>query len=285
MALLSDISKLESFYFICIPFQTLLSVIAIIVGLKLWRQIFTISQDSKMNKAYRNASIICSVGGILCLLSDLSHVYWCAISGDFLFAVLQDKVYSNADFWYYIAVDAFYIIAFMKLRVTFKDTSYQMTKRVKYMIICVLGIGIMAQIYHIVIVIRMTSVEFYYQYGTPGLIVEMVTDFILNSTLMILFAKRLKKSILDKETSFNVEWNIDENKDGERRFSLSFSDFSRSSRSMIDVVTLHCVLFGIAIFTNQLFLTSLLRYRIMNCLCTTDDISLYLHLTLYKLLL
>lgn len=111
----------ETYYLICIPSQTIISIIAMYFGL---RFLFQIHQypNPKMSTLYRNTAIICAISCILCLLTDLSHIYWCHAANLFLFATLPNRIYSIADFWYYVATNAFYLIAFLRLRLTFQDT-------------------------------------------------------------------------------------------------------------------------------------------------------------------
>ena len=107
----------------------------------------------------------------------------------------------------------------------------------------------------------MTSTEFFYHWAKAAIIIEMVNDCILNSTLLLLFIIRLKKTIAKNLTDHHLEWNNDDfgqRLDNISKYKLSFSQFSRLNKSIIDIITLHTYLFGIAIFTNQLFLASLL---------------------------
>ena len=108
----------------------------------------------------------------------------------------------------------------------------------------------------------MIDPPFFYKWAKPAIFILMVNDCILNTILMLLFVVRLKHNIQESETNSSIEWNqfADDNNGQHRlsKYSLSFNQFSKQNRSIIDIITLHTNLFGAAIVTNQLFLASLI---------------------------
>lgn len=256
------------FYVICIPVQTLITMIAIAFGTRLLYQLHY-TMNHNMRTIYRYATIICTISCILCLLMDLLHLYWCDYADISIFdgTVMISHFYVIADFWYYLATNAFYIIAFLRLRLTFTDTAYRLSKRAEYPFIALIFSSIVGGLYYAAVhVATMTTVAFFYKWVVPAIIILMINDCILNSVLMVMFVRRLRHHIQELETNSTMEWHhhlLNDGESGDRAqeisLTLRFNQFSdRRSRAMIDVVTMHTNLFGLAVLTNQLFLASLL---------------------------
>ena len=128
-----DIARTELYYIISIPIQTICTILSFHFGIKLLIQLCakpqlsihkqsTVQSKKGMNRHHKNIKILCCITCILCLFSDLLHTTYCLISETYLFGRYIHNIQSIADFWYYIATNSFYIIAFLRLHVTFKDT-------------------------------------------------------------------------------------------------------------------------------------------------------------------
>ena len=82
----------------------------------------------------------------------------------------------------------------------------------------------------------------------------MANDFIINFLLCILFVVKLRQVVFEFEVIHN--WDLSS---VHHREDSEFSDDSSLTRKgyhLLDVVTRHSIIFGIAIFTNQVYFIS-----------------------------
>lgn len=86
----------QDWYFISIPSLTIISLISLIIGLKLWYQMYTISSQISISKGYRCAITFCTVTSVLCLLTDLTHIYRCFVTSTFIFEIWPDRIHTIA---------------------------------------------------------------------------------------------------------------------------------------------------------------------------------------------
>ncbi len=84
------------YYAICIPVQTLCTIGAIIIIGRLIFQFQSPQALGHVSSLYRNATYACVFGALMCLLLDLSHVYYCFITEEFLFDPLLDKIWQQS---------------------------------------------------------------------------------------------------------------------------------------------------------------------------------------------
>eukprot|EP01084_Bolivina_argentea_P241063 404787_1 len=232
------------FYYICILPITICLLLSILVAILLIYK--SLSHKNSLSNLYITISIICCIGCLLCLISDTTRLYYCSLLDIFLFDPLITKINTFGDFGYYLGANSFYVIAIIRIHLTFKDTQYAISKKLYLLFVIIMNITILTSIYYIIIVGLMDSVAFFYKYAVPAIIVLMINDCILNTSLMLIFVLKLKKTVLNIESQQIMDFNG------------KLSTHYRSSKNMIRIITLHLTLFGIAILTNQLFLASLL---------------------------
>ena len=199
------------------------------------------SHNMKMSKLFRNTQIICSIGCSLNIYSDFSRfIVALAINTNDLWHDPMTQIYSHADAFYYLGAISFYIIAILRLNTVFQNTAYEINKYYFYFVCTLIVISICTATYYCFIVAILLGgtgdhvQEMFFKYDGPATIILMIIDFILNSNLMVLFVYKLHQLLVS--TQYIVESN---------------------SNSMVDVMTRHTILFGIAIGTNQLFFVSL----------------------------
>ena len=191
-----------------------------------------------MSTSFRNTQIICSIGCMLNIYSDLSRfIVALAINTNNLWHDPMTQIYAHADAVYYLGAISFYIIAILRLNKVFTNTSYEINTYYLVFIYTLIFISICTAIYYCLIVAILLGgnservMHNFFKYDGPATILLMIIDFILNSNLMILFVYKLRQLLISTQYL--------------------------SSTSMIDVMTRHTILFGIAIGTNQLFFMSL----------------------------
>lgn len=302
-SLVVPLKDLETFYMISIPIQTIVTIFAVFLSVNFIRTLWQIrksqneaqkkirankSAEVKASTLFRNTMILCAVFGILCLFADLSHMYYCAITNTYIYNRTINNIYSISDFFYYTSTNAFYVTAILRVKLTFHSSQYKITKHFYTFYCGILIITIITMIYYVIIVAIMPTVKFFYKYATVAIVILITNDFLLNSSLIGIFVQKLRHSVIDLEVQRYKERYIDKiNKMGLNHCETLRLSLSETSDTMVNVVTIHTVLFGSAILTNVVFLVCLLigswvaqahyyifLFRAIECLC--NIIVLYL---------
>lgn len=201
-----------------------------------------IAPDQKM--AYTLIKL-CIIASTLCVLCDDIRWSICAILNKSEVFYPMNQIMSFADLFYYIGALSFYTIAIYRLYISFQDTIYSIHPFIIKFFIILLVIQSLGATYYCIIVALQPKEDknaFFLKYNSIASITLMVTDFILNVSLLLLFISKLKESLTDTLVSSSI--------------SQIGSSMDTVSQSMVDLITRHSLLFGFAIITNQLFLGS-----------------------------
>eukprot|EP01084_Bolivina_argentea_P089821 161972_1 len=184
-------------------------------------------KDSSLwiNNLYRNLTIIIMITFTLSSIGDLTHtIIRYTAHTDISFDV--SRINSNVvDALYFGGNIMFYTLILLRISIPF-----QLNK-------CVfIGLSIVIFITGIVSIVYCVSVWFIYyghdEYWRIILVVLSGNDFILNLFILILFARKMR----------NTAINIDS----------TFSELAKKNKNLItNAISKHSVLFGIAIFVNQ----------------------------------
>ena len=213
-----------------------------------------------IDKIYRNLTIMITLSFTTSTMTDLLHIilYFYSTSG-----VMSYDTYSKfllpivliADVLYFIGDILFYILILLRIHVPF-EISRNILWFLSFMIII---FAISSIVYCTVLGIFLFDPGYkeHIHYFGPLYTILIFGDFILNATIFIIFAKKMKRIIS----------NVDP----------SLSDKAQRNVNLIsNTVTKHCVLFGIAMSINQAFYAINLYERLTNSLwnvgCWTCEI-------------
>eukprot|EP01084_Bolivina_argentea_P272017 463031_1 len=213
---------------------------------------------TKKNKLIRQLFIICVISSTLCTWFDCARFVFCYLTDKPLtYLSFRNKIMATADFLYYFALIIFYSIAIYRMQLSFAGTSYELNHCILYFFrILIIVSFILAGFYCSYLFALPVSIEggfAYYACLIPPICLCII-DFILNTSLLILFISKLKTLLserllyCDKNLLLNPK-----------------SYVYKSSKDLLVVMTRHTLLFGITIITNQLwFIAQLLKKFIVS---------------------
>eukprot|EP01084_Bolivina_argentea_P023302 43452_1 len=268
---------MASFYYASIPSIAICGIIATLVGCILYYELLCGSLDN-MKTLYRNCFIICTLGCVGCIYSDLVHHIYCFATNTFLYGQLVDDIFALSDVLYYIGALSFYLIAIQRIHITFGDSAYSVSDNILIFLLFLIALAGITAIYYTVRVTMMTDEHYFFTYNTVPTIILMIIDMLLNSILLFIFISKMKTVMVNSE-----KWQIDLTQMRNTVVSTSISPtnvsptlsptmspersvvdsyfaeykFTKISKNLIDVIVRHTLLFSVAIITNQLFFIAL----------------------------
>ena len=226
---------------------TICLIITTIISLRLWYQLS--NQTSQTQKLTVMLIKLCVITSTLCIYCDETRYIICAIWNQSEVFYPMNQIMSLADLFYYIGGVSFYSLAIYRLYISFYDTIYSIRPCVIKFFITLIIIQALGAAYYCIIVALQPGNEtdkninnFFLKYTTISTIIMMTNDFILNLSLLCLFVAKLKESLTDTLVSSSIK--------------QIGSTTDTLSQNMVDLITRHLILFGVAIITNQLFLGS-----------------------------
>eukprot|EP01084_Bolivina_argentea_P041163 75967_1 len=74
-----------------------------------------INQRKRLNKWYKTALILCSLGCVFCIYADLSREIYCFVTKTYIFEGYVDNIFALPDALYYIGSLSFYIVAYTRI--------------------------------------------------------------------------------------------------------------------------------------------------------------------------
>ena len=172
---------------------------------------------------------------------DLTHMFYTFFIPE-SFTPATHTIMWFADNLYFVGDILFYILLIKRVYDTFKDTTYALNKPLLIFLSIILTISSLSTLYYAVtLAFLVKSGSDWVYWDEPPNVILMVNDFILNLSLCILFIVKLRQVVIEFEMVHN--WHL-EDKD---------ADLSSKGYRLLDVVTRHSIVFGLAIFTNQLY--------------------------------
>ena len=187
-------------------------------------------EDSSMwiNKSYRNLTIITMFLVLSCSISDFVHVLirflW--YPGQFMLTTEEKGVIITADIFYYCGNIMFYILLLTRINALFELTIF-----VRNLVLFFIFMAMILSIIYLCIITRGLDDSDWYKFVVYNDIALSSTDFILNTTLFIIFWMKLRYSIIDEILTI---------------------DYQNKVNLMTNILTKHSILFGIGIIANQL---------------------------------
>ena len=147
-----------------------------------------------------------------------------------------------ADFFYYFAAASFYLIAILRLQISFMSSPYSINKCILFILYLLIAATSALSIYYCVIVFitPKNSVTFWNKYDRTAMIVIGGIDFLLNTSLLLLFIAKLKELLA------TILLHCDEHKLNEPQ-----SVITAMASKLLLTMTRHCILFSFAILVNQ----------------------------------
>ena len=207
-----------------------------------------------ISKSFKNLTITTMLAYTFCTIGDITQV----IIRYKYFLTSQDWSTSEAylagakDLIYYIGNFTFFLLLFMRIK-----TSFQLSKYIMSYLTVLLTISVVFSFSYCFFC--------FYSAGKSGILLNSLlsiaiyplstSDFILNLSLFILFIYKIK----NKDTMEGVEVADDVLDD------IS-SDYNSDKKAIWNVMIKHCVLFGIALLSNQAWYIEV----IVDCLSTTQ---------------
>lgn len=194
-----------------------------------------------MSKLFQYGTIISSIGCALCICCDLIH-YILSFSLQIDLLSPQQEiliVIVIANISYYIGCIFFYILLVMRVYTGFKGTVYALSRWIFFFLWFLIITSIFASIWHISIMIFIQNEDLETKLKRPAFMILMLNDALLNIVLFILFIYKLRQISISTQS-----------------LSDDISNISFQTNKTLHIITRHCVLFGIAILSNQLFYTS-----------------------------
>ena len=206
------------------------SFAASIITIYLVYQLCIKNSSEWINKTYRNLTIIITISFTATSIVDAAHVIGVLCGRDF--AILRNV----ADIFYFLGDALFYIMILLRIYVPF-----ELSKCIVYFLSLFIIMFVIAAIFYMIVV------NLYYDNDTYWNILDailMCVDFVLNSTILVIFAKRMRSMIshIDPSTS----------KEAQNKVYL-----------ISNTVIKHCALFGISMIINQGFYTFYLSWRVL----------------------
>ena len=219
-------------------------VITVVITIRLLYQMCVQKPASNQRMAYTLIKV-CIIASTLCVVCDDIRWSICAIMDKSEVFYPMNQIMSFADLFYYIGALSFYTIAIYRLYISFLDTIYSINPCIIRFFIVSLIIQALGATYYCIIVALQPKEDknaFFLKYNSISSITLMSNDFILNLSLLLLFISKLKESLTDTLVSSSIQ--------------EIGSSMDTVSQNMVDLITRHSLLFGLAIITNQLFLGS-----------------------------
>ena len=189
-------------------------------------QLYCKDSSNWINALYRNLTMIIMICFTLTITLATSWMFNHYISKQFqessMVIVLVIK-----DIFYYTANILFYTLLLLRISVPF-----ELNKCVKYSLTFVILLSAITSIVYIIMIIRISNDN--YQIWRILLIILSCNDLILNLMILVIFVKKIKRTIIDIDPSISP-------------------DALRNVNVMMNVVAKHSILFGVSIFINQTF--------------------------------
>ena len=223
-------------------------------------------QNKKSNSRSKTSKIklliiSCVLISTLCTWSDLIRHIICWLLNKPLCAYPMNNILSFADLLYYLGSILFYLIAINRVQYSFKTTMYELSYCTVSFFYILIFISFILSLYYTIIV-AMTPKDnpgkaswpknFWTRFDTIPLITIGIIDFILNTSLLILFISKLKQLLSSKLL------NIDLYKQRNRNHRIY-----KTSSNLLLLMTRHTILFGFATITNQIwYITVILKFYI-----------------------
>eukprot|EP01084_Bolivina_argentea_P271709 462407_1 len=252
--MLQNSNLLASIIFISI-FTTLCTVLSLI----LTYQLFGCKQNQKFNARRTSKMLIflCILVSTVCQWGDLSRHIICYIQTKGLFYYPLNNIMCFADFFYYLGSVLFYIIAIYRLQVSFQSSQYSISPFIVSFVYTLIGcVFILAIYYSVIVFLTPNDVdneynEFWIKHDIIPMIIIGAIDFILNTSLLILFITKLKQILHTRLSRFNYNlYNLMDDKNTDIQ-----------SQDVIKLIIRHSLLFGLAIITNQIWYIAVVTRR------------------------
>ena len=201
-------------------------------------------QTSKIKTPYHIAQIVCITSSTCGIAMDLSRWILSGLvykTNEDVYPYQINGAYSIADLFYYIAAIAFYFAAFFKFYYTFEGTAYAMSRVTKCFFIILLAAYTIVAMWFVFAVAYFVSDRkdygpYFYKYCIPAIIILTTFDLIFNCSLQALFVIKLRNSIQVVAAATN----------------------DKVVNRFDDLVTKNALLFTICVFTNQIFMLTIL---------------------------
>ena len=170
-----------------------------------------LQSNTSILKFYRYTTILYMVSSIFCSLCDIAHVALAQQQDRLLDASHFHIIDTAADVWYFIATVTLYSILIGRLYLTFKETAYKMSK-------CIMAILIFLITSQILLMVSYCTGLYFWPncgsetysctiiatfLGTMTLCMSIM-DFIINTSLLVLFVYKLNKLIKSIKASTDI---------------------------------------------------------------------------------
>ena len=240
--------------YVSIPFISVCVVFCTLFTIALLRQLNNPQDDrqSALHKHgyYYHIMIVCCMSSTLCEYCDLSRWIICVAANKSLFYFPMNQIMSIATFFHQAGAMTFYIVAISRIYIYCKTSYYPVSKQMMIIYNSILCIGSITAIYYIIIVALQPAHDtsnFFRRYNTIPSIILMVIDFILNTTLLILFFYKLRQ-LFTSNMRRNSILSFDNMED----------EMNEKTETDINLIVRYCILFSIAVITNQIFFITVL---------------------------
>ena len=220
---------------------------------------------------------VSTISCLSCIIADLFHVTHAFIDNGIIISHNYDHSLVTANVFWYIGSITIYSLLIARLYLTFQTTSYALSNCLTVFIGLLISISALCGIYYCAIIASVQDEFEVVVLNRPATIILEINDFILNTTLLILFVYKLKcitAEMHDYDKAKTLLLNSDDNDytlntpsmQSRNITSFSWSSSLTANKSVIGdveldqhqskfmrVITRHTLLGSFVIFANQLF--------------------------------
>ena len=222
-------SLLTTIYGLAITWIGLIMFISIIIFIVCLYRLCIEDSSSWLDKSYRNLTMASITLFCCCIIFDFIHILVRYLKYPTRFEIEggEEAIAAIADIFYFLSSIVFYSLLFTRISAVFGLN--KMTRSLLIFLIFLLALLSIIFIIAIITVLNNRS-KFVYLALIDAAI--SITDFVLNVTLFVIFYRKLRYSIIGEVLT---------------------KDYQIKVNLITNILTKHCVLFGIAIIANQFF--------------------------------
>eukprot|EP01084_Bolivina_argentea_P047216 86997_1 len=196
-------------------------------------------------KTMKQLLVCCALISTLSNASDFARFVICFMLNENLYAVPLNNIFAFADFLYLSSSILFYLVAIGRLQISFIGTNYAIHYCFLLCFYILVGIQFILSTYYVLTVAFATGnnhYQFWVHYDSYPLIAICAIDFILNTSLLILFVAKLRQLLFTMIHNSN-------------KFQLKKKDsfVYKTSFKLLILITRHSILFSLAILTNSMW--------------------------------
>eukprot|EP01084_Bolivina_argentea_P271708 462406_1 len=197
-----------------------------------------------MNIILRIIIVFCAVFSTLCIWCDLARHCICIIYHKDLYYYPLNNIMGVSDLFYYLAATFFYLVAIIRLQISFLGSKYAIHKSILFILYSLITITFFGSIYYSIIVFLTPkgNTTFWDYYDKIPMIVIGGIDFVLNTSLLILFIIKLNQLLATTLLHCDA-----------RKLNHPQSKIYTLTSNLLIVMTRHSILFSFSIVVNQMW--------------------------------